>query len=606
MRSIRAGSIVAYARKPFAMPNLSKSIVRRSMIALSSTVLVAGSFVTLEPLVVDKKTYAQSARLTQADPEAQLLLKADQLIYDNDAEVVTAIGNVQLDYDGYNVVANKVSDDQKTRRVRASGNVEIVEPDGNIIYADQIAITDDFGQGFVNALRIETPDNTRFAAESAERFAGQKTVFNHGVYTACEPCKDRPEKPPIWQVKAQKIILDGKRKTVTYERAKFELFGRPIAYLPWFRHADPNTERQTGFLTPEVGYSDELGAWYRQPYFIATGESHDLTLKATGFTRQGVLGDLEWRHQLENGNYSIRAAGIRQQSPNRFDSPPDTAVRDRGLIASQGNFEINPRWSFGWDVLVTSDSTFPVTYELDRYDVPSFTNKAFLTGLHGKNYFNLAAQKYEIQGTNFLVENQQAKILPVLDYNYVKSGYRTGGEVSFNVNLTNIDRNQLGVVTPLSGDTRTHGVQGNSTRLSADLEWKKTYISSNGIMLTPSLSARGDWTSVNAISGPGSQPVSNGDAFRFMPTAGLEVRYPWLAQTENSSHVIEPIAQILARPDLSYTGILPNEDSQSLVFDATTLFDHDKFSGFDRIESGSRANIGLRYAATFDNGVQYD
>ena len=31
-------------------------------------------------------------------------LKANELIYDNDAEVVTAIGDVQLDYDGYSVV----------------------------------------------------------------------------------------------------------------------------------------------------------------------------------------------------------------------------------------------------------------------------------------------------------------------------------------------------------------------------------------------------------------------------------------------------------------------------------------------------------------------
>ena len=77
----------------------------------------------------------------------------------------------------------------------AEGNVEIVQPDGTRIYADKVDITDDFKDGFVNALRVETTDNTRFAAQSAERTAGKVTTFNQGVYTACEPCKDNPDKP---------------------------------------------------------------------------------------------------------------------------------------------------------------------------------------------------------------------------------------------------------------------------------------------------------------------------------------------------------------------------------------------------------------------------
>ncbi|MGO4841128.1 LPS assembly protein LptD, partial [Rhizobiaceae sp. 2RAB30] len=58
------------------------------------------------------------------------------------------------------------------------------------------------------------------------------------------------------------------------------------------------------------------------------------------------------------------------------------------------------------------------------------------------------------------------------------------------------------------------------------------------------------------------------------------------------------------RPDESYSGKLgiPNEDAQSFVFDATTLFERDKFSGYDRIEGGTRANIGFRYSGSFGGG----
>src|SRR5690606_7579890 len=41
----------------------------------------------------------------------------------------------------------------------------------------------------------------------------------------------------------------------------------------------------------------------------------------------------------------------------------------------------------------------------------------------------------------------------------------------------------------------------------------------------------------------------------------------------------------------------PNEDAQSLVFDDTNLFAIDKYSGYDRVEGGTRANLGVQYTA---------
>lgn len=560
---------------------------------------------------------AMAQQIEQRDPNAQLLLTADELVYDNDAETVTAIGNVQLDYDGYNVVAERVSYNQRTRRVTAIGNVEIIEPDGNRLYADTIDLTDDFGDGFVNALRVETPDNTRIAAESAERFDGQKTVFNHGVYTACEPCAARPDKPPIWQVKAQRVILNGVTKTVTYHNATFELFGLPIAYVPYFSHADPSIKRKSGFLIPTAGYKSDLGYWYRQPYFFKTGDTHDLTIAATGFTKQGFMADLRWRHQLENGFYNLRAAGIRQRDPAEFSTGPDNVERNRAMVATRGHFTINPRWTFGWDVLVQSDNTFSRTYKLSEYSDYNINNEIYLRGLHDRSYFDLSAHQFLIQNSTivspaeaFQQEDEQALVRPVLDYNYVRTGAYTGGQWNLDVNLTSLERDEQDLVVPTVSltnplavpDTRLHGIDGETTRISADLQWKKTFNTAAGLMLTPSVSLRADHTYVDAAAGtPGG--IEQDGATRFMPTAGLLASYPLLLRTENSSHVIEPMAQVFLRPDLDYDGVLPNEDAQSLVFDATTLFQRDKFSGYDRIESGSRVNVGVRYSGVFGSGI---
>ncbi|MGA8771378.1 MAG: LPS assembly protein LptD, partial [Rhodomicrobium sp.] len=83
---------------------------------------------------------------------------------------------------------------------------------------------------------------------------------------------------------------------------------------------------------------------------------------------------------------------------------------------------------------------------------------------------------------------------------------------------------------------------------------------------------------------------------------GLDYRYPFVAHTESASHVIEPVVQIIARGGGS-TSNVPNEDSQSLVFDDPLLFDINKFSGYDRIENDTRTNYGLQYTYQNYNGV---
>ena len=82
---------------------------------------------------------------------------------------------------------------------------------------------------------------------------------------------------------------------------------------------------------------------------------------------------------------------------------------------------------------------------------------------------------------------------------------------------------------------------------------------------------------------------------RGLALAGVEVSYPWVANTSWGSHVIEPIGQIIARQNSINQNALPDEDAKSLVFDDSNLFDWNKFSGYDRIETGTRANVGLQY-----------
>lgn len=546
----------------------------------------------------------------QTNPNAQLLLESDELVYDINAKTISAVGGVQIDYDGNRLVARQVTYDQKTGRLKAMGKVEIVEKDGNRIYAENLDVTDDFREGFVNALRVESADNTRFAAESAERIGGEITTFNNGIYTACEPCRAKPDKAPLWQVRAQKIVWNGKKKTIRFERGRFEMFGMPLAFLPAFEIADPTVKRKSGFLIPSYKSESDLGTGVSVPYFWALAPNYDLTLTGTYYSKQGFLGEAEWRHRLTNGEYSIKVAGISQQDPKAFDDGDilDRENTGRGMIASKGALKINPRWTVGWDVMAQSDKAFAYRYDITDYDNYDITNQVYLTGIHDRNYFDLRFYNFLVQEAidnddPRAQETKQPWVMPSLDYAYTPTQSVAGGELNFDVNLQALHRDRSSCSTPDSRSTvcdgaYISGVEGNNGRLTAEAEWKRTFIAPNGLVITPLLALRGDGMYVDSDT----VGVVRSEAFRGMATAGLEARWPILFSTTSSTHVLEPTAQLFVRNNEPYAGDMPNEDAQSFVFDASSLFERDKFSGYDRVEGGTRANLGLRYSGTFNNG----
>ncbi|HEY6631671.1 MAG TPA: LPS-assembly protein LptD, partial [Rhizobiaceae bacterium] len=571
---------------------------------------------------------------------SEMLLEADTLIYDNNDDTVTASGGVRIDYGGNKLVANRVTYDRGSRRLIASGDVQIVDSEGTTIYSDQVDVTDDFGDGFVNALRVQTVDKTYFAAESGERRGGFLTTFNNGVYTACEPCEEKPDKAPPWRIKAKKIIWNQQTKTVRFENSSFEFFGLPLGNFPSFEIADPTVKRKSGFLFPGISFKSDLGVGVSIPYYFALSPTYDLTVTGTGYTEQGFLGEAEWRQRFNNGEYSVTIAGIHQANPDAFDpntvdSGPDGDPNEfRAMMGTQGRFAINSRWDFGWNVLVQTDKNFSRTYDIDGYNDFVYRSEVFLTGLDDRNYFDLRAMKFSVQeqtldndangNEQFAArDDEQPWVLPNLDYTYIPDQPVFGGELKFDVNARVITRNKLDYTLsdrsdPITDNVKTvNGITDSSSRLTAEAEWKRSFISDGGLVMTPLLAFQADTTqanysaaSVNAIENMASNPdigvlTDIRSAYqRLLATAGLELRFPLLFAAQNSSHVVEPMAQLFARNDEPFSETLgiPNEDAQSFVFDATSLFERDKFSGYDRIEGGTRANVGFRYSGIFGNG----
>ena len=562
---------------------------------------------------------------------APMLVQATEIRYDYTNNSVAAVGNVQIYYGGSTIEADEVIYDQKTKRLRAQGNVRLTEPDGKITYGQLIDLTDDYRDGFVDSLRLETPDDTRFAASRADRAKGNYTVLQNGVYTACEPCKDDPKKPPLWQVQAARIIHDEGEKMLYFEDARIEFFGVPLAYVPFMSAPDPTVKRKSGFLFPTISETSQYGLGVEIPYFWALAPNYDLTLSTTLTTRQGPLVDAQWRQRLLDGSYSIRVAGIYQLDPSYFvgrdGSGSPTANLFRGAVQTAGQFSLTDKWVWGWTGILMTDTQFLFDYRLHQF-VSSFdpfqtgiasegVSQLYLTGAGDRSYFDIRAMYY-YGFSEQDVQGQIPYIHPVLDYSNVLGRQVLGGEFSYKFNLTSLTRQEAefqavndnalasGACASPTADTAIpancllRGMPGTYSRLSAQADWRRTLYTDNGQMITPFFRVRGDFASLYVDNQPGvANYLTPGESelARAMPAAGVEYRYPFVDVQPWGTQTIEPIAQLILRPNETDIGKFPNEDAQSLVFDDTNLFSIDKFSGWDRVEGGSRLNAGIQYTA---------
>lgn len=616
LHMVRDARAVSARRRMAPSPRIADFLLRTTAL-----VGLAGALLGLPPIAAPALAQNDTPLGTFAAPENEetpLLLEATELRYDFDRDVISAVGNVQIYYGQYAVQAERVDFDRRNQTFTASGNVRMTEPDGNVVTADTLTLSEDFRQGFIRALRIDTPLRTRFTAERGRREDGNVTTLEDGLYTVYTRPTTPPGKPPLWRIGATKIVHNQQERTIYFEGARFELFGRPVAYLPYLSMPDPTVRNKTGFLIPSVVIADRLGVGATIPYEYVIDQSRDVLLQATPLTKQGVLTQGEWRQRLINGSYSIHAGGLIQAQPGEF-SGSSGDRRFRGVIASKGSFNINDRWSWGWDASYRSDRAFLKDYSFTDFGGAGDVSRVFLNGQSERNRFEANAYAFRISqedynadpvlnptapfspvGSN--LQEKQPYVHPVVDWNYIFDDPYAGGELSLTGNFTSLTRDETDAVRVNNTTNRFRGVEGTFTRASLDGQWRRTLIDPIGQVFTPFAYVKGDLFFLASADDNVASLTDEAVVGRIMPAAGVEYRYPFIATFEGGNHVIEPVGQIIARPDEQRIGDLPNEDAQSIVFDSTTLFEWDKFSGFDRSEGGTRANIGLKYKLQLDQG----
>ncbi len=511
------------------------------------------------------------------------VISADEIIYDEKRQSVLASGNVEIAHGERILLADSVRYDQANDSVAATGNVVLLEPNGAVMFADSLELTDQLRTGVIENIRILLTDDSRFAANGARRIDGRRTIMKRAVFSPCKVCEDEPDRPPLWQLKAGTIVHDQESQNIHYTNAWLELFGVPVAYTPYLTHPDPSVERRSGLLAPEVGTSTVFGGYGRIPLFLVINDSTDMTIEPILTVKERPILAVEYRQHFNSGVFEL--SGSATEADRETGDPLNpTIINDvrRGHVFALGRFDIDDEWRWGFDYRRASDPTY-----LDRYDFfgdpgDTLESNLFFDGFHRRTYTAVNVFGYQDLGLADAVD--EPLVAPIVDYNYVGEADAIGGRWSLDANA----RNHVS-----DGGT-------DSRRLSVKAGYKVPLVTDFGLLTTVSASLEADGYHYDGRLLDG-QPENNITTGRIVPRLAAEMRFPFVRGTRGVRQVIEPVAAVILASNNGNPKEILEEDSVVFELDDTNLLSEDQIPGLDRADLGQRAVWGLK-AGFFGEG----
>ncbi len=510
--------------------------------------------------------------------DKNVVLSADTVTKDDINNTVSASGHVELVQGVTMLLAEHIIWNQTTDIVTATGDVKLVDDQGDIYFGDYLEITDDMRQAFMNNVSGLLADNSRMVGKQAQK-DGNVMVINRGMYSPCELCKDDPTKPPTWQIKAVKVIHDTDTKRIYYHDATFQIDGVPIAWTPYFSTYDPSVKRADGVLETLPGYRSQLGTFVRSSYYFDIAPDLDAVLEAGYFSEQGPLLGGQVRERFAAGQIQI-SGSIAESNIRQYPTPlnvDDKIVR--GHIFGNGEFDLSDNWRAGFEFARSYDPLYVLKYEYSSQQI--LTSKAHVEGFFDRDYINASVYAFQDLRAYINRVSNQPHALPYVTYSFFGDpGETLGGRWADSGSLLFIQRSP----------------GQNVERLANNASWSRKLVSDTGLVTDVNASAETDyyWTQDPTADPITGRTTAQHSAGRIFPQASVMMSYPVERPVGYANLIIEPIVSAVVAPTYTNNRAIPNEDSNDIQIDASNLFSGNRFPGVDRIESGSRVTYGLR------------
>jgi len=566
-------------------------------------------------LISDNFKYLKKTNRLEANGDVQLfdlnndiIINAHQIFYLKNEEKIFTLGKTLIkisnkyDIEGYDlillknkmilssekkvIITDSESNTYKLERFQYSIDTEILKGENIIAVTNNKKNKSDeffFKTGFFDLKKNKFlgkdiiaklhkglfGDNKNDPRISATSGYGDKfnTYFEKGVFTSCK----KTDKCPPWKITSGEIHHDKIKKQITYKNAWLEIYDFPVVYFPKFFHPDPTVKRQSGFLQPELGSSNNLGSSVYIPYFLALSDDKDLTIKPKLFNNKKFLLQNEYRQKTEN---SFTIADF------SFVNGHDSSTNDKG--GSRSHLFTNTLVDLSLDNF--EKSMLRISYQktsndnyLKLFDLQSSLLQEDNSVLESKIEFDLRHENYDLttsfemyetlNGTN---NDRYQYALPA--YNFSKNFSLNNIKGSFNLNsYGNNILDDTNVVT---------------SSISNDLNYSTLdKLFDNGIKTNFEVYFK----NINTV-GKNNVAYKNSPQSELMSAYTYNASLPLIKKNTKTSNILEPKLSLRFSPHE-----MKNNRNESRRIDVNNIFASNRLSLDNSFEAGESITLGLNF-----------
>jgi len=493
------------------------------------------------------------------DKQNNILINSDKIIYDiknekifglDDSEISDNLGNIYI--------VNEFEYSLKDKIIKLI-DLKVFDKDKNLFKIDLGFL--DLNKKELLAKDVSLDFKILENSQNEPRLKGKSlvsddhnTIIKKGAFTFCK----KREKCPPWEMRADEIRHDKKKRTIYYKNAKLKIYDKNVFYFPKFFHPDPTVERQTGFLIPRLQDNSATGLSLNLPYFLAIAKNKDMTLSPRFFNDDKFLLQSEFRKKNKNSDYIIDLSQFISSDEGSkghlfYNFNKDYVNKD------SDNVELNIKLEH-----VTND-TYLKTYKLES---PIINNTSILSSSIGITYNN----NFESLDTKIDVYEDLSKI-DSDKYEYVPNFY-------FSKILND------NFIFNSEGYYKNYNTNITEKILINDFEYSSTPIYyEKGIINQKKFLIK----NINSEA-KNSNNYKNKSNFNLIPTLQTNYSFPLKKETKKFNKILTP--QFSLRLSPSHTKDIRKKDRQ---INYNNIYNLNRLGVSDTSEGGISATYGYEY-----------
>lgn len=537
----------------------------------------------------EKDQILKTVGKTKVSTIEEYVLNGEDLLIDNINQVIKSEKkSVLKDQDGNLIFLDNFTYSIADSLFKSIGLIEIQDYKKNKYEFSQIYIdtkkreilgTD--SKTYINdeKFKINQKNNPRIFSNTIN-LKKEKSTFEKSVFTLCQ-FREKDKCPP-WSIQSKKMIHDNIKKTIYYENAIVKVYDFPIFYFPVLSHPDPTVDRRSGFLTPTLYDSKNLGSSVSVPYFFDLGLDKNFTLTQRLYLTENPLFIGEYHQAFKNSNLltdfgfteGYKKTNSKKRKGDRSHFFSKFVKNFKTIDENENTFEIN--------LQNVSDDKYLKLYKVDSNlvdsNIENLENSINFFQERDDLFLGINASVYETLKSDY--EDKYEYILPeiTLDKNLFSKANFGNLELQSNYKAHNYDTNKF----------------TNFFVNDFDFESKesvfKDFLNSKVLV---------NLKNINYES-------KNVDIYKKNPTSEIFGSLGFLSQInlqkikENSLYSLKPKILLRAAPG----SMRQEENSSKLTPD--NAFNMNRVSNINNYETGLSGAVGVDYKIKNNNKTKFD